>query len=72
VCIGSTDDSIVDGPNDIVSWPSLKHARFERVDAVLPNPAKESKGREAYFFSGNKYALIKINTGEHIAFLHNA
>ena len=71
MCIGTTDDFIVDGPNDIVNdWPSLKQARFEKVDAVLPNP-KDSDGREAYFFSGKKYVLIKINPSEHIAFLHN-
>ena len=41
-------------------WPSLKLAGFKTVDAVLPNPANSD---EAYFFSGEQYALINIKPG---------
>ncbi|KIM41606.1 hypothetical protein M413DRAFT_27916 [Hebeloma cylindrosporum] len=56
---GSTGDYIRNGPKSIANeWPSLNQAGFATVDAVLPNPADKS---QAYFFSGTRYALIKIN-----------
>lgn len=58
---GTTDDTIVTGPKSVVDyWPALKEAGFATVDAVLPNP--DNKG-QAYFFSGENYALIEINPG---------
>ncbi|KIM41540.1 hypothetical protein M413DRAFT_27868 [Hebeloma cylindrosporum] len=59
--LGSTGDYIINGPKTIVDeWPSLKQAGFSTVDAILPHPRVASK---AYFFSGDKYALIKIVPG---------
>ncbi|KAE8446430.1 hypothetical protein EG329_012035 [Mollisiaceae sp. DMI_Dod_QoI] len=56
---GTTDDTIVNKPTLIINqWPFLRPAGFFIVDAVLPNPANSN---EAYFFSGDKYALVNIN-----------
>ncbi len=41
-------------------WPSLKAAAFDRIDAILPNLSDTD---EAYFFSGNRYALISVKPG---------
>jgi hypothetical protein len=59
---GSTGDYIVNGPKSIGdNWPSLRQAGFaDGVDAALPNPRKSE---EAYFFCGDKYALINIKPG---------
>ncbi|KAJ7122355.1 hypothetical protein C8R44DRAFT_831600 [Mycena epipterygia] len=58
VAPGTTDDAIVNGPKTITdNWPSLKDAGFEVVDACLANP---DNSEEAYFFSGDKYVLIKV------------
>lgn len=60
--VGATDDYIIDGPKSIHdNWPSLKQAGFKTVDAALPNPSKHD---EAYIFSGDQYALIKVKTGK--------
>ncbi|KIM41543.1 hypothetical protein M413DRAFT_27869 [Hebeloma cylindrosporum] len=59
--LGSTGDYIINGPKTIVDeWPSLKQAGFTTVDAILPHPRVDSK---AYFFSGDKYVLIKMTPG---------
>ncbi|KAG8780961.1 hypothetical protein FRC12_022387 [Ceratobasidium sp. 428] len=51
---------IVNGPKQIVhEWPSLKMARFGKVDAVLPT----GDGYEAYFFARDEYALINSAPG---------
>ncbi|KAI0676608.1 hypothetical protein C8Q78DRAFT_1065378 [Trametes maxima] len=66
---GSNDDYIVNGPKNIVSeWPSLRKAGFKTVDAVLPNP---SNSAEAYFFSGEQYALINIAPGSNGDYIVN-
>ncbi|KAF8651597.1 hypothetical protein AX16_004687 [Volvariella volvacea WC 439] len=58
---GTTDDYIINGPKSIVSeWPSLRNAGFSMVDAVLPSP---NGNGETYFFSGNRYALIRVIPG---------
>ena len=51
--------SIVFGPRFIAEdYPSLVRAGFDSgVDAVLPNPKDLTT---AYFFSGGKYALVKV------------
>lgn len=52
------DDVILNGPKTIITeWPSLKKAGFAKVDAVLPSP---NGNGETYFFSDDKYALIKV------------
>ncbi|KAG8737308.1 hypothetical protein FRC10_008366 [Ceratobasidium sp. 414] len=59
---GTTDDYIVQTPRDILAnWPSLAGIGFDKIDSVLPNP--ENADEEAYFFSGSRYALVKINPG---------
>ncbi|KAG9126157.1 hypothetical protein FRC07_004676 [Ceratobasidium sp. 392] len=56
----TSEDKIVNGPKHIATeWPSLKAAGFGRIDAVLPTGV----GYEAYFFSGDKYALINTAPG---------
>lgn len=58
---GTNDDYIINGPKSIRdNWPSLASAGFDVVDAVLPNPDNSD---EAYFFSGENYALINIQPG---------
>ncbi|GBE86747.1 hypothetical protein SCP_0906280 [Sparassis crispa] len=54
--------SIINGPKLVVTeWPSLRKAKFAgRVDAILPNPDND---REAYFFSGDSYALVNVQPG---------
>ena len=51
--------SIVFGPRYIAEdYPSLVKAGFDSgVDAILPNPKDLTT---AYFFSGGKYALVKV------------
>ncbi|KIM41605.1 hypothetical protein M413DRAFT_27915 [Hebeloma cylindrosporum] len=67
--LGSTDDYIINGPKDIANeWPSLRQAGFSSVDAVLPNPRNIG---EAYFFSGIRYALIRINPGTNNDYIVN-
>ncbi|KIY49760.1 hypothetical protein FISHEDRAFT_17148, partial [Fistulina hepatica ATCC 64428] len=54
----TTKNHIVNGPKDIsTDWPSLKEANFTTVDAVLPSPMNKY---QAYFFSGERYALIQF------------
>lgn len=61
--VGTTDDYIINGPKNIqTEWPSLKKAKFAKIDAVLPHPTSSD---EAYFFSGSQYALINIKPGEY-------
>ena len=58
---GSTNDTIVKGPLTITDdWASLKQANFTTVDSVLANPDVEG---QALFFSGDKFALVEINSG---------
>ncbi|MFJ1213689.1 enterotoxin A family protein, partial [Burkholderia pyrrocinia] len=58
---GTNSDYIINGPKDIASeWPSLRTAGFTSVDAALTNP---DDYREAYFFSGTKYVLVRVNPG---------
>lgn len=52
---------IVNGPHVITTmWPSLSSAGFTLIDAVLPHPKRSG---QAYFFSGNMYALIQNKPG---------
>ena len=63
----TTNDYIIAGPKNILAeWPSLKKAGFARLDAVLPSPANSN---EAYFFSGEQYALINIKQGKFLIFV---
>ncbi|KZT00675.1 uncharacterized protein LAESUDRAFT_816417 [Laetiporus sulphureus 93-53] len=58
--VETTSGHVVEGPADIAArWPSLRRAGFETIDAILSNPAKNE---EAYFFSGEQYALIDIES----------
>jgi len=55
---GSPSQYVAKGTQDIATgWPSLHSAGFQMVDAVLPNPANND---EAYFFSGEQYAIINV------------
>lgn len=60
--LGKSTDSLAAGPHPISSsWPSLKQAGFETVDAVLP-----MGGGVAFFFSGTRYVRIggiKVGSG---------
>lgn len=52
--LGKATDRLAAGPHPISSsWPSLKQAGFETVDAVLP-----MGGGVAYFFSGTRYIRV--------------
>ena len=56
--VGSPLQYIAKGTQDIATgWRSLHSAGFQVVDAVLPNPANND---EAYFFSGEQYALVNV------------
>lgn len=69
VLINVTRNSIVHEPKQILTeWPSLRQAGFTTVDAVLPNPDDEG---EAYFFSGERYVLVKIRPGTRNDFIVN-
>ena len=58
---GTNDDYIVNGPKPIWgNWPSLEQAGFKTLDTILPHP---TKFYQAYFFSGEQYALIEIKPG---------
>ncbi|KAF8810765.1 Hemopexin [Phlegmacium glaucopus] len=54
----TTDDRLINGPKSIATaWPSLRQAGFDTVDAAFLSPHYKN---EIYFFSGTKYALIKV------------
>ncbi|KAG9126156.1 hypothetical protein FRC07_004675 [Ceratobasidium sp. 392] len=58
---GTNSDWVINGPKKIASeWPSLKKAGCKTVDAVLPYPGVE---KQAYFFCGSKYTVIKYAPG---------
>ncbi|PIL27046.1 transporter [Ganoderma sinense ZZ0214-1] len=60
--VNISEDRIVSGPKEIMSgWRSLQQAGFKTIDAVLPHPQNPS---DAYFFSGEMYALVRYNPGE--------
>ena len=51
------------GPHEIFyEWKALWQADFRQIDAIVPVPGTEN--REAYVFSGTKYARIKDNFQE--------
>lgn len=54
--------SIVYGPKKFWNeWPSLQTAQFHQINNILPHPTDKN---QAYFFSGNSYALIHFEAGE--------
>lgn len=55
-------DVITYGPASIAeNWPSLVNAGFPNgVDAILSASAQPGFGDQAYFFSGDRYARIKV------------
>ena len=56
-------EDIVYGPHEIFyEWKALWQADFRQIDAIVPVPGTEN--REAYVFSGTKYARIKDNFQE--------
>lgn len=58
----ASGDCIIGGPFSISDrWASIREAKFETVDAVLPIEARQVQ--EAYMFSGNKYVRVGIKPG---------
>ncbi|KAI0067951.1 hypothetical protein BV25DRAFT_894797 [Artomyces pyxidatus] len=67
---GTSNDILVDGPKPIAgNWPALTQAGFKHVDMILinPNPIQNQNPSvteaTAYFFSGERYALVSMTPG---------
>ncbi|KAL4860642.1 hypothetical protein BDV12DRAFT_209000 [Aspergillus spectabilis] len=57
--INLNDDRVVYGPAKLsVESPALTEAKFDSVDAALPQPG--STDGVTYFFKGDKYVKIKV------------
>ncbi|KZS91588.1 hypothetical protein SISNIDRAFT_475006 [Sistotremastrum niveocremeum HHB9708] len=55
------NDDIIYGPKKFrTEWPSLHATGFRQIHSILPDPNNKD---QAYFFSGNSYALIHFEAG---------